>query len=180
MKKFLTILCLLTLNIIVVTAFAAEKVVVIPLNSAQRTGSPEKLWGQGRPYTTTLLHKNDSLVPGFCTSLTGVEFALSKHMVSWDGADAACPKDTWVCTSEEILDKSCPLNAIPSTFLGISCDGELIPLVSEPNTDLFGWVADANTRGGNTEALMGHLRSAESSVFGSSDTCSTMRVWCCR
>ncbi len=171
MKALFTVVCILALNIIGTAAFSADKVVVIPLNSKSATGSPERLWGQGRPGTTALLHDNGTFSGGACSATSGVKFALSKHLTSWDGAAAACPKDTWVCSKDEILEEQCSLS-IDNDYAFINCDG--VPSTLGTVADPPGWVADAGIA-----SLMGEFRSSSGGPYLIQGICYAYRVWCC-
>ncbi|MCP3931692.1 MAG: hypothetical protein GY705_21630 [Bacteroidetes bacterium] len=172
MKTLFTAVCILALNLSATAAFSADRVVVIPINGKSTTGSPEKLWGQGRPGTTTLLHDNGSYVGGSCTATSGVKFALSKHLASWEGAADACPKDSWVCSQDEIKNIECPIT-ISNSRQSRECNGTLSAL-EITLTNPFGWVSDISF-----EIELGYVRSPQPPAVSFSDTCKGYRVWCC-
>ena len=89
MKKSISILIFVTVALFAMSAMAADKVVVIPLNTSG--GPATKLWGEGRVGTGTTLH----------TTANGINIAKSNGIASWASAAAVCPKNTWVCTAAE-------------------------------------------------------------------------------
>ncbi len=176
MKTLFTAVCILALSLPAITAFSADRVVVIPINGKSTTGSPEKLWGQGRPGTTTLLHSNGTFQGGSCTATSGVKFALSKHLAPWDGAAAVCPKNTWVCSREDILDTPCPIT-ISETFYGRECSGTPIDILDSTNT--IGWVSDISNLQSKEQTLLGFFRWSRTFEYVPYTTCFSFRVWCC-
>ena len=113
MRKVLSIVTLASVLLFTVSAMAHDKVVVIPLNtrSVAATVTDTKLWGESRVGTTVT----------FMGSVNGIDMGRSSDLVSWDGAAAACPQDTWVCSYTDIQ------GLIPTTGFGsvsiISCAG---------------------------------------------------------
>jgi hypothetical protein len=170
MKRTLSFMIVTTVFLFALSSVAADKVVVIPIISKSTTGSPEKLWGQGRPGTTTLLHSNGTFQGGSCTASSGVKFSLSKSLISWDGAAAVCPKDTWVCSREEILDTPCPISILDSLNFS-ECDGH--NYTPETITNPYGWVSDMR------DEINGFLRSSQPVHYLWFQVCHAMRAWCC-
>ncbi len=173
MKTLFTAVCILALNLITTPAFSADRVVVIPINGKSTTGSPEKLWGQGRPGSTTLLHDNGTLQRGSCTATSGVKFALSKHLATWEGAATVCPKDTWVCSSDEILDTPCPITITDSAQI-VYCDTNSPPTIGTTSNPL-GWVTNLHLSAG----YYAYHRTATGG-YSAHLTCLGTRVWCCQ
>lgn len=75
---------------------------------------PVRLWGQGRP--GTFRYGTTGQESGLCVN-GDIKFGLSNARVYWEGAAAACPAGTWVCTSAERGTALCD-TARPDT----SCD----------------------------------------------------------
>ena len=153
-------------------AHAADKVVVIPLNSS-RQGSPDKLWGEGRSNSTTLVHDTGTK-NGYCTTGRGINYALSKHMTDWGNAQAVCPKDTWVCSEAELKHHYCPIT-LDMSYIGIGCDGEFLPENPGTQTVIVGWLEGAH----NQFSESGVTKISSLPNEGSGLTCGSLRVWCC-
>lgn len=83
------------------------------LYTAPGTG-PLRLWGQGRP--GIVRYGTGGVETGLCVN-GGVRFGLSNARVQWEGAEAACPAGTWVCTQAERGSAACD-TARPDT----TCD----------------------------------------------------------
>jgi hypothetical protein len=175
MKKFYFIITGLALLLFCPFVYGANKVVVIPLNSTQKPGSPDKVWGEGRPGTATVTHDDPN---GYCTTSEGINFALSTHFATWGAAASVCPMDTWVCTADEISSTIC--NIIPQkTYNTENCDGILNPSdASQTLTSLKGWLADAYVAVPLLPLFMRFKFSDQLSDL-QADYCTAMRVWCC-
>lgn len=174
MKSIIGSILVLILLLPPMSANSADRVVVIPLGKSSAAGSPDRLWGEGRPNTTTLLHDIGPFVKGACTADSGVKFSLSKHLASWGNAASVCPKDTWVCSRSHIGDASCPITINPG-IPWVPCDGTItFPVIIN---DPYGWLADLDT---NT-TYSGILRSSGPNItFLAQQGCREYRVWCCR
>ena len=154
-----------------VSAPAANKVVVIPLNTTPRYGSPDKLWGQGRPGVGLLLHTDAN---GYCTTADGVNYALSDSFATWDGAQHACPVDTWVCSVSDLpADGACPIQKINS-YQYRDCKGGQ----STTYTDLAlapGWLSDMHSLPEFGKLYWSSNFASHTNVA----SCRSQRVWCC-
>ncbi len=144
---------------------AHEKVVVVPLSSSTAAKSTQ---GQGRPGAELMSH---STITGYCTTPSDVKFALSKTLVTWQGAPSACPKNTWVCSNSDIpLSGSCPV--LTSLYLTLlECDGTQ---ENKSTNLLLGYTNDI------IPSFIGLLRGTTD--LGSqyqSEHCKYRRVWCC-
>ena len=148
-------------------AMAADKVVVIPLNSNSSTSG--KLWGQGRPGTGLLTHTDPN---GYCTTSQGIHYALSQNLVTWQGAAESCPAGTWVCSESEFPPTgSCDIQPLV-TYKYITCSGSFSPLINY--TALYGWLADAK------DATSGHMQNSDLFALGNyNNICFSTRTWCC-
>lgn len=175
MKKFCFTIAAVPLFLVWTAAQAENKVVVIPLNSPQKAGSADKLWGEARPGITTLTHVNPN---GYCSTGSGLNFALSSHFATWGNAASVCPKDTWVCSHAEIGSEICAIT-LENSYSHETCDGLLVPDSPATQTSLGGWLADAHGNGplyarfrksGDPENIPQELHA---------DYCSAFRVWCC-
>ncbi len=158
-------------------ANAADKVVVIPLNSSKH-GSPDRLWGDGRRNANTLQHDTGT-ENGHCTTTTGINFALSEAAATWEGAQSVCPKDTWVCNRADIREVACPATILSSWEI-IFCNGEWSSPHSTTVTNPPGWLADRGENTGIPFALRAvKLPDDDGSLIASSTGCNMLRVWCC-
>ena len=146
---------------------AETKVVVIPM--FESSSDTNKLWGTGRPGTGLLAHTNPN---GYCTTPQGIHYALSKTIVTWQGAAESCPAGTWVCSSSEFpTSGSCNIQTI-STKKSISCDGTIAPTYS--HSWLPGWLADAK------DYRSGRMNNSDSfSSVNYNYVCFATRTWCC-
>lgn len=130
-------------------------------------GTP-RLWGRGRPGTGLMSHT------GACPNLLAKKrFALSKHMVTWEGAAEACPINTWVCTSADL--PTVGTCSVPSASYDNYrlCDGTLNTEVTDI---LFGWLADAHV---NLSDVGLTVASNNLPVRLPGESCQRLRVWCC-
>ncbi len=169
MKKSLSFLILATMLLFAVSVIAADKVVIIPLNSSASAGATDRVWGQGRSGTGLLPHTPAS---GYCTSAMGINFALSKNLSAWGSASSVCPAETWVCRKNDLpIMGSCSVNSA-STFRAVSCDGTKAALPSI-QTELYGYAADASS------TFFGRLKySGNFALDVTQDMCVSMHVWC--
>ena len=171
MKFFKLFILVIVVILFVFNAVAADKVVVIPLNTSSNT--TDKLWGKGRPGTTLRTHLTSN---GYCTTSSGINFALSLHYASWYDAQEVCPSGKWVCRLSDLP----PAGAcdIEPTFtsIRISCDGFYSTLVNL--TILNGYVADAFTS--IIPAYYGYT--VDSNILNipvGVKACEMRPVWCC-
>lgn len=167
MKK-IVFCCLIVGLLLPIMAIAANKVVVVPLNTTSST----KAWGAGRPGTSLRSHAN---LRGYCTNSAGVNFALSYNYAPWYGAAEVCPKGAWVCESSDIPNTgTCNIQQVTASPY-YNCDGTAAP--SALLNSLTGFVADAmpnNNPAYATAANSANL-TARTFVIG----CSQRPVWCC-
>ncbi len=154
MKNLYQFLILSTVVLLTISAMAADKVVVIPLNTS---GNPAtKLWGEGRVGVDATLY----------TTANGINIAKSNGTASWDGAAAACPKSSWVCTVAEasLLDKRSGLHD------AISCDG------SSGSLTTYTWVQDESS---SLEGMTVYNFISGVVEVDSRTKCLYLPVWCC-
>lgn len=157
------------LIVMAATTHAANKVVVVPLNSG---AGNDRVWGEGRPGTDLLPH---TPATGYCTSPSGVKLALSKNLTTWGSASSVCPANTWVCRAEDMpTSGSCPVDSA-YTHSYVQCSGLKVPNPAETQTILTGWIADAS------DTFFGRIRTTGNfaSINGSNDMCISYHVWCC-
>lgn len=174
MKNALGSLTLTTILLFVVSAIAAEKVVVIPLGSSASVNSAgEKLWSTGRPGTGLMTHTDPK---GYCTTSAGIKYALSVHMAQWGNVADVCPAGTWVCTESELPVGVDTCSIVPvSTYSGIECNGSLFPGTPDQRTALWGFIANATPN--NT--VFGRMIYTEGLIGSSASICFSYRAWCC-
>ena len=170
MKNIAPVFIMAHFILFAVSAGAADKVVVIPMGGSNTAA---KLWGKGRPETRLLAHTDQN---GYCTSGSGIKFALSFHMATWGNSTEVCPSGTWVCRNDELPDSaSCPLVPITS-YRFVNCDGSYYPDPASELTLLDGWVADADPANDH----FGRKRYTHDLTKDSAAvTCRSYRVWCC-
>jgi hypothetical protein len=111
---------------------------------------------------------------GLCTgpAPANARFGLSAFAVSWEGAAAACPAGTWVCSLAERGTGVCNTARVDSGCDGLLCDGTCFDL---PDTQHLGWVSNVGSGG---SPLTGAAVLENGSVSNPS-TCHTYPVWCC-
>ena len=133
-----------------------------------------RLWGQGRP--GVVRYGTSGVETGLCTNAAaGVRFGLSNARVYWEGAAAACPAGTWVCTLAERGSGACN-TARPDT----TCDyysrtgtcGDPAP------SDHYGHIADNGCQGGTEGGHVTEGGNGNVTTCGGSGSYS-MAVWCC-
>ena len=156
--KLLTAI-VLTVVLVAMNSMAANKVVVIPLNSSVKDET--KLWGEGR--VGTGMSSEDTV--------NGIKIARSYATASWDGAAAACPKNTWVCTFEEI--ENMATDYLTSFSKGLRCDGT-------EYTSCYSWVQD-EYKLDRTKGIAPCVVDFFGYVFMPfyQQKCEHLRVWCC-
>ncbi len=144
-----------------VYAIAADKVVVIPLNTTPKDTS--KLYGQGRIGVSLLTHDTQS---GYCTA-NGINFAFSYKIATWNSAPSVCPSDTWVCSQAEVI-TGCSVPA--GTYVDILCDGTNL----NSGLIILGWNAETDSTNG-TDGNALYSTGTPHNV----NVCHNLRVWCC-
>lgn len=145
--------------------------VVGEVRTTDSNGAP-RLWGQGRPGTER--YGKFGVESGLCyNSTNNVYFGLSKHGVSWDGADAACPVGTWVCTYEERGTAECDTTrGVDVTgYSEFFCDG--IGITPGETLGHSGWTATAHL-----DVMRGYAVT-ESGSWSGRPICQVLPVWCC-
>jgi hypothetical protein len=157
---------LVVASIFVSLATAADRVVVIPLNTSNVAVADGKLWGQGRVGT------NDSGALGINNDIA---IKISVDNTSWDGAASACPQDTWVCFSSDIVGME--VAGITSSVDTIECNGD-------PGTSTYTWINDTDPN--LTHRLTGKTVSVTQPVppsfhiaYLNINKCTYLRVLCC-
>ena len=169
MKRVFLFFTALAIMFFVTTALAADKVVVIPLNSS---GSTDKLWGKGRPGANLRTHAGAT---GYCTTPSGINFALSFTFAPWEGAAEVCPAGTWVCRVSDLPPSgSCTLQPLTTrSFRG--CDGTEGP-VTVDQTIMAGFLADAVPSDQMTGSC---VSSSTLDTITKCTSCAARAVWCC-
>jgi hypothetical protein len=133
-----------------------------------------RVWGQGRPLTAR--YGTGGQESGLC--INGLVLSgLSLHTTSWEGAAAACPQGTWVCTMAEVGICNTARPDSPT------CDQRdcLNNCINRPANDQDGWVADAASEGSwdlATTSANAQFRTELGSV-GITLPCGVLPVWCC-
>jgi len=168
MKQVLWLIAMATV-FFTTSALAADKVVVIPLNAS---GNTDKLWGKGRPGTTLRSHSGAT---GYCSTPSGVNFALSYTFATWQNAAEVCPSGKWVCRISDLPPSgSCNLQPLSSISFR-RCDGSEGPYEFD-QTIMAGHLADADA----SDPIAGIVVS--SSTLGTPTkgfSCTERPVWCC-
>lgn len=166
-KKSLYIFILTVVLLFEISAIAADKVVVIPINSSPAT--TDKLWGQGRPGVTT----------SAWTLHNGIRVAASTLILPWYAAESACPIKTWVCTASDIDLSTLVLSPTTNTLM---CDGSAG--IVTPTTRV-NWLSDADVSG-SFEASAGKAVIDDDGAGGSlpyinaQPSCVSFSVLCCK
>ena len=132
-----------------------------------------RVWGQGRP--GTVAYGTGGVGSGLCISGI-VGSGLSLLTTTWEGAAAACPMGTWVCTLAEVglCDTARPDSA---TCDERDCNANCL---NRDANNHDGWVADAGGPGAWSD-------DGGSNVWGRSELgsqfvtlpCYLLPVWCC-
>lgn len=173
MIKTLSFLISTIVLLTAVSTLAADKVVVVPLNTSTTKGG--RLWGVGRPGIDLMTHGNSN---GYCTTATGINFSLSKNLETWANAPHVCPAATWVCSKNDLstASSSCPLPFLTWTYESRKCDGTLYPPDLSVVTRLKGWTANAST----SSVTYGVAKSSNALLSNNSaGSCISYRAWCC-
>jgi hypothetical protein len=125
----------------------------------------------GRP--NTIRRGTVGTESGLCTGPTGAKFGLSMLAVSWEGAAAACPLGTWVCTATERGTAACD-TARPENggCEALSCAGSCIDRAASNH---FGWLAAPGNFNHLSGTAMGELGGTELLPTA----CEHNPVWCC-
>ena len=159
MKNLMQFILVLAGIMLLSNAVAADKVIVIPLNSSK---PPLKLWGEGREGTSAILD----------TTANGINISRSNSTASWDGAAAACPANTWVCSADEVqyLDTS----ALTSSMLYIDC-------ANNTGTAPYTWVRDdlSGVFGRTVHVEYNSIAGKNIVHLASQRKCAYFSVWCC-
>jgi hypothetical protein len=135
---------------------------------------PSRLWGNGRVeqiYGTlfNLPGTGDIEIPCYHD---GVHYGLSRQVVDWGSAAAACPAGTWVCKADEIT--ACNTVRPDHPFWDhLDCDGGTVSVAEE---DHRGWLADEASV--PSDLTLGTYR-PESGAVSNAPTCKSYPVWCC-
>ena len=132
-----------------------------------------RLWSKGRPGASLLAHTDPN---GYCTTSTGINYALSFHYAIWGNAQEVCPIGTWVCSSNDLpTTGSCPIVSL-STYSYLGCDGLSVPSSPVIQTTFPTWIADLDT----INSIYAPTEYPHDfTVNGGGLTCASMRVWCC-
>jgi hypothetical protein len=136
-------------------SIASAEVIVNPLHVSQKHFVDQNLWGQGRPNAEINgnWHENPS---------QNIYFAQSRMITHWSDANAACPRDSWVCTGEER-----GTTVIDVTSNLYQCDGSI-----DVNIDSLAWVAEAQFLWGRAVK--------ENGQWCPLNVCYMVPVWCCK
>ena len=122
--------------------------------------------GLGRPGATRYGRSSGVL----CQGVDNIVYGLSKTVVTWGAAAAACPENTWVCRRRDLPVVPCDTDR-PQDTDGYSCLGEIYRY--GPSTKR-GWIAD--TFGDSADGAVATESTASSSPFAQ---CNMLPVWCC-
>jgi hypothetical protein len=131
-----------------------------------------RVWGEGRPGTLRYGTTGESI--GLCDNpMLGVRFGLSKARVWWEGAAAACPGGTWVCTQSERGPNSCNTDRPTTTAcdtISLTANGYTCTNASAPS---LGFVADQGS------SLEGVIVDENGMVVSPAPGKLALPVWCC-
>jgi hypothetical protein len=133
-----------------------------------------RVWGQGRPQTAR--YGTGGVETGLCVNAL-VLSGLSLHTANWEGAAAACPRGTWVCTMAEVGICNTARPDSPT------CDQRdcLNNCINRAANDHDGWVADGASDGSwdlATTSANAQFRTELGSI-GITLPCGELPVWCC-
>jgi hypothetical protein len=135
---------------------------------------PSRLWGNGRVeeiYGTLFDLPGIGEIEIPCYH-GGVHYGLSKQIVDWGSAAAACPAGTWVCKADEIA--ACNTARPDHLFWDyLDCDGSSVSVAEDEHQ---GWLA--NEGSAPADLTVGTYRS-ESGAASNAPTCRNLPVWCC-
>lgn len=130
-----------------------------------------RLWGEGRP-GAGLVNGN-----GECTRVvsgSSIKISRSSRPITWGSAAAACPKNWWVCDSNDRgINASCG-NGVGRRAL-VCGIGSSNFQVNEPVVSNAGWVSDIGSTG---DYEVGLIIAADGGL-GDYRSCSMFPVWCC-
>jgi hypothetical protein len=149
------------------TAPGAKLQVVGEVRTTDSSGNG-RLWGQGRPGATR--YGTSGVNSGLCTN-GSITFGLSYIAVSWEGAAAACPVGTWVCTAAERGSGSCDTARPDSTVDGVNAAGATL---NQNANNHIAWVADVGSAT-TTATAIGENGTTYDTTFPSNN----YAVWCC-
>jgi len=131
----------------------------------------DRLWGENRPNGRVYGETGPIPIETPCVGSNALKFGLSRAIVPWHQAAAACPAGTWVCTDAERGATACD-TVRPDT----GCRYRLCDTTCWAFADAdehFGWVADADS-----DPAYGQSR-FEDGTGGPAHTCTYLPVWCC-
>jgi len=133
------------------------------IRSTSTSGVP-RLWSEGRPGAVTF-----PTTGGSCTA-GSVSFELSRVIVDWGDAAAACPTGSWVCTAAERSTGVCDTIRFDTACDGFFADGSCVDMAANNHA---GWVAD-------TPSFSNGSQVSEQGVLAMAHTRTYLPVWCCR
>lgn len=132
-----------------------------------------KLWGEGRP------NANVINTAGECVN-GAIKVSRSTRLATWDGAQAACPANWWVCSAAERGTLVCPPPSgtnknivycnVTASSIGDSVEDFVL------TTSDWGWVSNTAT----TTLYFGKIaRGIKGGAKSDQYTCNLLPVWCC-
>ena len=130
------------------------------------------LYSQGRPGAVRYGLTGESA--GLCTN-GSFTFGLSKARVKWEGASAACPSGTWVCTQTERGVAACDTARPDSPTCDYRSGSTSIACTNQPPDQHWGHVADNTFQSGRE----GNHVNENGSAGGGGGGQYEMPVWCC-
>ena len=148
---------------------------------AQISSTTVKLWGQGRPNTSVVTVAGvcggtsecykDVDAGGSCN--TGdIKIARSVRTATWDGAQAVCPANWWVCSAANRGTAACGSGNKNIIF----CDVTTGTNDLSPNTADWGWIADTGT---SATLERGMISRVIAGAANEQNACHLLPVWCC-
>jgi hypothetical protein len=129
-----------------------------------------RIWGEGRPGTT--INGTTGAGGGLCTN-GAIHFGLSASLVTWEGAAAACPQGTWVCSGADRGSAAC------DTALGAgTCDAIIVGATcwDDPADLQWGWTTDTEPSGDPPFVRLQNENGMSTFDFNGG---LRIRVWCC-
>ncbi len=147
---------------------------------ASVTSSTTRLWSEGRPGADLVAGTHCGNTAECYRDLNGsgacnvgdIKISRSSRSASWDGAAAACPRGSWVCTAAEYAATACGTG----TRAGVYCE---IP--ASTNNEIYaittniGWLADVGTTNDREFGRMARVTGAVEQEY----ICGLFPVWCC-
>ena len=131
-----------------------------------------KLWGEGR------LNANVVNSAGECTN-GSIKVSRSTRLATWDGAQAVCPANWWVCSAAERGTAACASGVTKNI---VYCDVTGLVITGSAGDDFqittadWAWVTNAAT----STLLWGKIARTISGANTSDQyTCNLLPVWCC-